>query len=197
MRVLDIKPHQFSVSPTIILTVEFNNKNVEEEILGIIGKIGIFIQYTQHYEGYVQLEREYLTSSTFSTPRFKGNVKVDITVPITGEMDVALLLRFRERKEKKLTLAFAIDGMIIYYKDNKLTFSQLPQEPPIETIYDLDFDTWNNIIRTFYGADIIWIKIRRDVLEKLEELKRKRFYPSYSEAIEDLIKIAEKEKENV
>jgi hypothetical protein len=178
------------VAPMAVMRIRLRNRNPSVEVVSVVGRLGIFVEYPLDIGGVrPELAREMLSFSQLVTGPFRDETVAEAYVPITAEMDAALLLRFAGREVRKVPLVVTLEGFALYRGDSgNVLYYTLHADPPLEARYILDFEEWNNIIRTFYGSDLIWIKIRRDVLERLEEVKRKRFYPSYSEMLEDLLR---------
>jgi|GEM_PF-3950805 hypothetical protein len=197
-RVLNMDAYQYAASPTIKMDIEILN-NDKDEIISVVGKIDIFLEFVSYDQnfGTPLVGREYLATGNMVSPKFTGTCNVTVNVLITAEMDANILYRLRESKRTTLIpFVITFDGFALYKNGDKFLYYQLPTEPLPEAKYYMSIDKWNSIIRTFYGADLVWIKLRRDVVEKIEERKRRYFYLSYTDLIEDLLKRTE-EKENV
>lgn len=192
-KVESLEPLAYSAAPLASMRLIFRNTNTNVEVISVVGKLNIFVEYPIYVDPVrPELAREVLSFSSVVTGAFRRETRVEAHVPVTAEMDAALLLRFSGREVKKVPLVVTIEGFALYRDDqdqsNGVLYYTLPADPPLEARYILDLEDWNNIIRTFYGGDLIWIKIRRDVLEKLEDIKRKMFYPSYSDMLNDVLK---------
>lgn len=190
-KVESLEPLSYSAAPVATMRLIFRNSSSNVEIVSVVARLSVFVEYPVHVDSVrPELAREILSFGSVVTGPFRRETKVDAYVPVTAEMDAALLLRFSGRKVKKIPLVVAIEGFALYRDNsgNGVLYYTLPADPPLEARFILDFEDWNNIIRTFYGGDLIWIKIRRDVLERLENMKRKMFYPSYSDMLDDILK---------
>ncbi len=195
MEVEGLKPLLYSVAPSAVLQLRFFNRNSSMEIVSVIARLRVFVEYPLNVGGdWPELVRELLTYGQIMTQPFTEETLCEAYIPITAEMDAALLLRFSGRSVKKLPIVVTLEGFALYRNrgDGRVLYYMLPTDPPLEARYILGFEDWSNIVRTFYGSDLIWIKIRRDVLERLEEYKRKKFYPSYSEMLDDIMNTVEK-----
>ncbi|MCE4610807.1 MAG: DUF6084 family protein [Desulfurococcales archaeon] len=190
-----LKPLSYSAAPMALMKLKFRNRAKSVEVVSVVGKIVVFVEYPLYINVRPELAREALSFSQVVTGPFKDEAEAEAYLPVTAEMDAALLLRFKGREVKKIPLVAVLEGFALYREpeSGRVLYYTLPSDPPLESRFILDFEDWNTIIRTFYGGDLIWIKIRRDVLEKLEELKRSKFYPSYSEMLEDILRRAEED----
>lgn len=122
---------------------------------------------------------------------FKTDVLVELPVPCTFDFNVAATKYFAGLEGGEVPLNLMFSGTVFYEaSDGALQVEQIPWDR--EAQYRLPVSVWNEMMDTYYpnGA---WLRLRRDVFDRLHRYKMRRGIPTWEQTIESLMMNDEKE----
>ena len=118
-------------------------------------------------------------------PRFEGEITVDLNVPCTFDFNVAATKYFDGLAAGELPLMFLFSGTVFYQDaDGPLQVMQISWDK--EARFRLPVKAWTEMMEHYY-PNSAWLRIRRDVFEKLAAHKRRHGFATWDQAIEDLV----------
>jgi hypothetical protein len=125
------------------------------------------------------------THTNVMVPAFTGTTLVDLPVPCTYDFNVAAAKYFHALEDGLVPLCLLFSGTIFYEAiDQGLQVAQISWEK--EAYFRLPIRIWREMMDRYYpnGA---WLFLRRDVLDRLHEYKRKLGLPTWEQALESLL----------
>ncbi|HET6246166.1 MAG TPA: DUF6084 family protein [Tepidisphaeraceae bacterium] len=127
--------------------------------------------------------------TTAVIPPFIGSTLVDLPVPCTYDFNVAAAKYFHGLETGDVPLCFLFSGTIFHAdEDGALQVAQIPWEK--EANSRLPIDTWKEMMELYY-PNSAWLRLRKDVFERLYAYKSANFLPSWEKALEALLDGAE------
>jgi hypothetical protein len=125
------------------------------------------------------------THADVAVPAFTGSTQVDLPVPCSFDFSLAATKYFDALEGGDLALCFLFSGTIFFEaEDGTWQVTQVPWDK--EAYFRLEAATWKSLMDTYYpnGA---WLRLRKDVFDRLSEYKSRRGVPTWEEAIEELL----------
>jgi len=125
------------------------------------------------------------TNATLLVPPFDGATSVELTIPCTYDLDVAAAKYFHALRDGDVPLELLFSGTVFYLGDQgQLQTAQIPWE--CEAQFRLPVRTWREAIDLHF-PDSAWLRVRRDVFDRLVEHRARRTLPTWEAALEDLL----------
>jgi hypothetical protein len=124
-------------------------------------------------------------ASVIVTP-FAGETVVELPVPCTFDFNVAAAKYFAGLEGGEVPLNLMFSGTVFYEtSDRGLQVEQIPWDR--EAHYRLPVSVWNEMMDHYYpnGA---WLRLRRDVFDRLHDYKMSRGIPTWEQALDSLLK---------
>ena len=116
---------------------------------------------------------------------FNGSTLVDLPVPCTFDFNVAATKYFAGLEDGEVPLLMLFSGTIFYEaEDGALQVSQISWEK--EAKYRLPVRVWREMM-DFYYPNSVWLSLRRDVFDRLNQYKMRRGIPSWEQTLESLL----------
>jgi hypothetical protein len=118
-------------------------------------------------------------------PSFDGQTVVDLPLPCTFDFNVAATKYFHGLEEGEIPLALQFSGTIFYRAAaGNLQVAQISWDK--EARYRLPVRVWREMMDRHYpnGA---WLRLRRDVFDRLHEFKTRHAIPTWEAAVERLL----------
>ena len=125
------------------------------------------------------------THTSAVVPSFTGSTLVKLPVPCTFDFNVAATKYFHSLEQGEIPVSLQFSGTIFYAAgDGSLQVAQIPWDK--EATYRLPVAVWHEMMSIFYpnGA---WLRLRRDIFERLLEYKAQRGIPTWEGTIESLL----------
>jgi hypothetical protein len=122
---------------------------------------------------------------------FVGSTSVDLPVPCSYDFALAATKYFDALEGGEIPLCFLFSGTIFYEAEGgRLQVAQVPWEK--EASFRLAAATWQALMDLHYpnGA---WLRLRKDVFDRLSEYKSRRGLPTWEQALEQLLSAAEEQ----
>jgi hypothetical protein len=118
-------------------------------------------------------------------PAFDQSVTVNLEVPCTFDFNVAATKYFHALQDGEVPLTFLFSGTIFYRGDEVgLQVSRIPWSK--EAKYRLPAETWRQMMDAYY-PNTAWVCLQRETFEKLAALKRSHGWPTWEQALEELL----------
>jgi hypothetical protein len=118
-----------------------------------------------------------------SVPSFGGSTDVDLPVPCSSDFTLAATKYFSALHAGDLPLCFLFSGTVFYEADGALQVGQIPWDK--EASYRLPAAEWQSLMDAYY-PNSRWLRLRRDVFDRLSRFKNSRGLPTWEQAVERL-----------
>lgn len=204
----DAKVLTFAAAPTIQFRLYAENENENEQIQSITLRCQINIEPTKRRysdeeqkklfelfgepERWNQTLRSMLWTNTFvNVPSFAESTEIELPVACTFDFNIAATKYFAGLETGEIPLLFMFSGTVFYDAGNGLQIGQISWEK--EAKYRLPVSVWQEMMEHYY-PNSNWLRIRRDVFEKLYEYKMKTGAPTWEKVLEKLLEEKEKAK---
>ncbi len=125
------------------------------------------------------------THADLSVPAFTGATQVDLPVPCSFDFSLAATKYFDALDGGDIPLCFLFSGTVFYEaEDGGWQVAQIPWNK--EASYRLEAATWRALMDAYYpnGA---WLRLRKDVFDRLSEYRSRRGLSTWEEALEELL----------
>jgi hypothetical protein len=125
------------------------------------------------------------THATLILPPFAGSTTAELAVPCTYDFDVAAAKYFQALSDGDIPLQLLFSGTVFYAgADGRLQTAQIPWEH--EAAFDLPVAVWKQAIEHHFPGTA-WMRLRRDIFDRLYAYKAQRSLPTWEAAIEQLL----------
>jgi Family of unknown function (DUF6084) len=134
-------------------------------------------------------------NTTVAVPGFTHSVVVDLHLPCTFDFNVAATKYFHALDTGEIPLCVMFSGTVFYRgSDEALQVAQVPWDR--EANYRLPISVWKEMMQMHY-PNSAWLCLRRDAFEKLYAYKMRHGIPTWEQAIDRALAIAESEEVEV
>jgi hypothetical protein len=124
-------------------------------------------------------------ASVMVTP-FAGSTLVDLPVPCTFDFNVAATKYFAGLEGGEVPLNLMFSGTTFYEDGERgLQVEQIPWDR--EAHYRLPVGVWREMMDMYY-PNSAWLRLRRDVFDRLYRYKMRRGIPTWEQALESLLR---------
>jgi hypothetical protein len=118
-------------------------------------------------------------------PAFRDECRVELPVPCSCDYGIAITKYFEGLRNGEAPLSFRFSGAIFYLDDDGLLqIAQIPWSK--ETNFRLPIELWRKMIE-HHHQDGVWLRLDREVFERLHAYRRRRRLPSFDHAISALV----------
>ena len=125
------------------------------------------------------------TNATLVVPQFTDRAVVEVTVPCTYDLEVAAAKYFHALRDGDVPLEFLFSGTVFFLGDGGLLrTAQITWES--EARFLLPVHVWKEAIDNHFPGSA-WLRVRRDVYDRLVAYKAERTLPTWEAAIEALL----------
>jgi hypothetical protein len=122
-------------------------------------------------------------------PPFAGVGGVELPVPCSSDFSLAATKYFAALEQGEVPLGFLFSGTIFYeFEDAGLRLGRIPWEK--EANFRLPAETWRRLMDAYY-PNCAWLRMRRDVFDRLSRYKSRKGSPTWEHALERLLAEAE------
>ena len=193
----------FAAAPTIGFRLRVTNAVAGESIQSVALRCQILIETAKrHYNAeernslrdlfgetdrWSQTLRSLVWCQTGMTlPEFTGNVVVELPVPCTFDFNVAAAKYFHASGGgEDVPLCFQFSGTVFYPSpDGTLQIAQISWNK--EAKFKLPARVWQDMMDHYY-PNSAWLRLRRDVFERLYDYKQRRGLATWEQAIDSLL----------
>lgn len=197
---------QFSASPMIALKLRVTNADVAEVIHSVALRCQIQLEVTRRQ--YMAEEQQKLrdlfgepdrwsqtlrnllwTHVNVNIPPFQIETLVDIPVPCTFDFNVGATKYFHGLDDGLVPLCVMFSGTVFYARDGEhMQVSPISWEK--ETRFSLPVRVWHEMMDAYY-PNSAWLRLRRDVFDRLCEYKVRHGIPTWEQALESMLQAEE------
>jgi hypothetical protein len=196
------EPVTYAASPLLVFKLRLTNADAGEPIQAIALRSQIQIEATRRR--YNEQEQERLldlygeperwgqtlrtmlwTHASVMVPPFQESLLVDLPVPCTFDFNVAAAKYFAGLEDGEVPLCLLFSGTIFYEAaDGALQVQQISWEK--ETKFRLPVRVWQEMMNHYY-PNSVWLSLRRDVFDRLNQYKMRHGLPTWEQALTNLL----------
>lgn len=193
----------FAASPLLSFKLRITNADADEQIQSVALRCQIQIETTKRH--YTAEEKERLrdlfgeperwghtlramlwTHATAIVTPFNGSTLVDLHVPCTFDFNVAATKYFAGLESGEVPLNLMFSGTVFYEGGERgLQAAQIPWDR--EAQFRLPVKVWEEMMEHYY-PNSAWLRLRRDVFDRLNRYKMRRGIPTWEQTIESLMR---------
>jgi uncharacterized protein DUF6084 len=124
------------------------------------------------------------THATLLVPAFSGQTRVELPVACTYDFDVAAAKYFHALADGDVPLEFLFSGTAFYTEDGALRTARISWES--ESRFRLPIAVWKEAVECCFPGTA-WLRVRRDVFDRLATYRTERMLPTWESVIDDLL----------
>ncbi len=188
--------------PTIALRVEVSNRTAAETIHSVVLRCRINVEAARRrYAGEEQRRLADLFGEperwgqtlgpllwaqvTTTVPAFAASATFEVPAPCTFDFNVAATKYFYGLEEGTVPLSLLFNGTVLYQSAaDRLQAAPIPWST--ESRFALPLAVWKEAIRLHY-PNTAWLRLRRDVFDRLYACKVRQGVATFEEALERLL----------
>lgn len=193
---VDVAHERYAVAPTLLFRLRIDAA-AEQRVRAIALRCQIRIEPQRR--GYSEQEAERLVelfgerarwgdtlkpfqfaNSSTVVPSFTGSTELDVAVPCSYDMEVAAGRYFHALQDGEIPFILLFSGTIFGDGEKGLWIEQVPWHA--ESRCRVPVDLWRNMMDTHFPGSG-WLRLRRETIDALAELRAVRALPSWDEAI--------------
>jgi hypothetical protein len=204
IEVAEAIPH--AAAPLLALQLRIRNTPAAEEIHSILLRCQVQIEpakrryHSDEQQGLTELfgepERWSRTvrpllwmNTTLAVPGFSDTCLVQLQLPCTFDFNVAATKYFHALHAGEIPLCVMFSGTIFYRDaEEAMQVTQVPWDR--EASFRLPVAVWRTMMDAYY-PNSAWLRLRRDTFEQLAAYKRRNGIPTWEQAIERILTVAE------
>jgi hypothetical protein len=190
-----------AAAPTIVFKLRVTNLQPVEPIQSVMLQTQIQIEalrrkYTEVEKRKLQdlfgeperwnetLRTTYWTTVHLNTIGFVEVTTIDLQVPCSFDFNIAATKYFAGLEDGEIPLSFLFSGTVFYSTDDGLQIDQISWSK--ESKFRLPVSVWQEMMNHYYpnGA---WLRLRRDVFDRLLKYKIDQGIPSWESVIDNLL----------
>lgn len=197
---------KFSAAPLIAFRLRLTNADSSEAIQSVALRCQIQIEVTRRRytaeeqrnlldlfgepDRWSQTLRNLLwTHVNVNVPGFRGETVVDLPVPCTFDFNVGATKYFHGLKGGHVPLCVMFSGTVFYAREGE-PLQVAPVSWDKEARFNLPVKVWQDMMDSFY-PNSAWLRLRRDVFERLYEYKVRHGIPTWEQALESILQAEE------
>lgn len=196
-----------AATPTIVFKLRLTNLQPIEPIQSVMLQTQIQIEtlrrkYTEDEKRKLKdlfgeperwnatLRTTYWTNIYLNTPGFVEVTTIDLQVPCSFDFNIAATKYFAGLEDGEIPLSFLFSGTVFYSTDHGVQISQISWSK--ESKFRLPVSVWQDMMNHYYpnGA---WLRLRRDVFDRLLQYKVDQGIPNWERVIDNLLVAIEAE----
>ena len=117
-------------------------------------------------------------------PAFRGSTVVDLPLPCTYDFEVASAKYFYGLEEGEVPLELLFSGSVFYDSEAGLQVEQIPWDK--EAKFRLPVHIWQEVMDQYF-PNSTWLRLRKDVFDKLYAYKASRGLHNWDAVLEGLL----------
>jgi len=121
-------------------------------------------------------------------PSFTGSTVAELPLPCTYDFDVAATKYCGGLDDGDIPLLLLFSGTIFYQAEHGIQVAQVPWDR--ETTFRLPAQVWRDLMDQYY-PNSAWLRLRKDVFDRLHEYRRRHGLATWEQALEQLLPAAE------
>jgi hypothetical protein len=195
-------PERYCMAPTLAFRLRITNRPADEVIHSILLRCQIQIETTRRrYTPGEQrelfdlfgppedwgrtLRRLLFGQVSANVSGFSDAAEINLLVPCTADLSVAVSRYFEGLEGGDAPLSFLFSGTVFYAGARMpLQVAQISWEK--EARFALSAATWNELME-HYHRNNVWLPLRKDVAQRLQQFQRHCDLPTWERAIETLL----------
>jgi hypothetical protein len=131
------------------------------------------------------------THASITVPEFSDSIAIDLPVACTFDFNVAAAKYFHAIEDEDVPLVFQFSGTIFYAApDGTMQIGQIGWDK--EARFRLPARVWRGMMDSYY-PNSAWLRLSRDVFDRLHEYKQSEGIATWEQAIESLLPALKKE----
>ena len=193
---------RYAVAPLIRLRLHVTNAEPSVRVRNVLLQCQIRIEATRRfYEPAEQARLRELfgdpkdwgktlrsllwTHVNITVPAFANDCIVDLPVPCSYDFNLAIAKYFYGLEAGEIPLLLLFSGTVLYHDDaGLLQLTQIPWSK--EAHFRLPVQLWQDLVAHYY-PDGAWLRISREVFERIYGYKRERGFLTFEQALESLL----------
>jgi hypothetical protein len=209
-KVIDAEAMLFAAAPTMLFKLHIHNAIADEQVHSIMLQTQIRIEATRRrYDAEAEgrllevfgeprrwgetLRSLLWTHATTVVPRFTDSIVADLPIPCSYDFDVAAAKYFYALEDGEVPLLFLFSGTVFYMAgEGSLQITQISWEK--EAPFRLPVGVWKKMM-DHYFPNSAWLRVRKDVFDRLYAYKARQALPSWDDALDRLLGESEMEAE--
>jgi|SRR5579863_2251500 hypothetical protein len=197
---------KFSASPQIALKLRLTNSNANETVHSVVLRCQIQLEVTRRRytaeeqrklhdlfgepERWSQTLRNLLwTHVNLNVPTFIKETAIDLLVPCTFDFNVGATKYFHGLGDGYVPLCVMFSGSV-FYGCESTSLQVAPISWDKEARFNLPVQIWHDMMDSYY-PNSAWLRLRRDVFERLYEYKVRNGIPTWEQALERMLQAEE------
>jgi hypothetical protein len=206
-RVGDVGPMPYAACPTITARLHIVNAPADEPIQSIslncqiqiqpLGRAYSALEEAKLFELFGERERWgqtmkplHWTNVVLKVPPFTGETEIDLPLPCSLDFDVAANKYFYGLEVGSIGITAMFSGTVFYANDeDRMQIAQIPWDR--EARFQLPIAAWKGAIDAHY-PDSAWLRLPRDVFDRLYRYKVARGIPMWQGVIDRLLDESER-----
>jgi len=123
-----------------------------------------------------------------TAPAFRGRTETELCVPCTYDFEVATAKYFHAIEHGGIPLLFLFSGTV-FYRDSSgaLQIAQIPWSQ--EASFRMPVEVWKQTMEHYF-PNSAWLRLRKDIFDRLYLYKAGRTLPTWEAAPEELLEAA-------
>ena len=200
--VIDAEVLPFAAGPTLLFKVRIRNAAQGEHVHSIMLRTQIRIEATRRHYGaaaearllevfgephrWGETLRSFLwTHVSTIVPQFGESIVAELPVVCTYDFEVAAAKYFYALDDGEAPLLFLFSGTVFYRSEGaSLQITQIPWEK--EAQFRLPVRTWREMMDRYF-PNSAWLRLRKDVFDRLYSYRAQRALPTWEATLEDLL----------
>lgn len=205
--VLDADILPFAATPTLLFRLRIRNAVADEEIHAILLRAQVRIEAPRRrYDADAAAKLVELfgtpdrwgdtlrsvlwTHLTISVPRFSDTITIEVPMTCTYDFDVTGTKYLHALEDGEVPLLFLFSGTVFYRPPHGegAQIAQIPWEK--EASYRLPVRVWREMMDRYF-PNSAWLRLHRELFDRLYSYKTRRALPTWDEALEELLRMSE------
>ncbi|HEX5446582.1 MAG TPA: DUF6084 family protein [Pirellulales bacterium] len=202
------EPHRFAVAPHLLFKLRLTDRGAAQGAAEAAAIESVSLQCQIRIEptrrGYADGEKDRLfelfgkpadwgrtvksmlwTHASVNVRAFRGETQVDLPVPCGYDFNVAATRYFAGLQEGEVPLCLLFSGSVFYQSpEHGLQIAPISWER--EAVYRLPVRVWQDMIDEYY-PNSVWVCLRRDVYEQIDQRKRRLALATWEQSLESLL----------
>jgi len=206
--VADAEVLPFAAVPTMLFKLHIRNRVADEQIHSILLRTQVRIEVTRrHYDAETEARLVELfgaphrwgdtlrsllwTNAVTVAPGFTGSAVAELPIACSYDFEVAAAKYFYALEDGEVPLLFLFSGTVFYRGDEGgLQVAQIPWEK--EASFRFPAALWTEMMDRYF-PNSAWLRVRKDVFDRLYSYKARRALPSWEDALDELLREREAE----
>jgi hypothetical protein len=198
-RIGGVEPVEHAVVPTLAFAVEIDagGRDVRSLALNVQVRIDaarakydeaarerLFELFGQPSDWGRTLRSLRWTTTSVTVPAFVGVTTAEIPVPCTYDFDVVASKYLHALGDGEVPLELLFSGTVFFAVDGRLQVAHVPWDREART--SLSVATWRDALDAAF-AGTAWLRVRRDVFDRLQAYKSSRALLTWDATLEELL----------